>query len=1509
MSAVNTMDDAVQLLDDFAVRGVELWVEGALLRYKAAQDALDAYSLDAVRRYKPQLIALLKARGGSQRCHPLSHGQRSLWYTHQVAPGSAAYNVAYPCRIRSRWNSAAFKRALQRLAERHGALRTAFTDRAGEPVQQVFDAVDVPLHVVDAASWPDQLLCQRVVEGYRRPFDITQPPLLRATVFQRADDDLVLLLVLHHIVCDGWSLLRIVVDELGLLYLAELGLAVPAQLPQPVQHVEYVHWQRQQLEQPAMAAARDYWLQRLAGDLPVLDLPTDFPRPALPALRGASYSFELPLAGAVALRRLARSQNATLYMTLVAAFQVLLYRHSGQADILLGSPSSGRGRPEFGYLVGHLVNTIVIRSRLAGNPRFVDLLDQVRAEVSGALQHEDYPFALLVEQLQPQRDVSRSPIVQAMVVMHQSEGREELFGGGAEGAGAPRLWGGMCIEPFLVGQQEGQFDISLEVAEVGEGLVCIFKYDAELFTLERMARMAGHFQKLVVSIVADPQAGVGVLPMLSADEMHCLLDTWNATDAPWQQDCCVHELFERQAAERPDAVALIAGSAAAITYGELDRQADQLAAHLRWLGAGPGQRVAVFLPRDPSVIVALLAVLKAGSAYIPIDPRYPVQRVGFMLEDADALAILTTTALARVLPSGAATVVCLDALPVDAPAALERAVVPRSCTPRDLAYVLFTSGSTGRPKGVQIEHRSTVAMLCWAREHFSAAERAGVLASTSVCFDLSVFEIFVPLSWGGTIVLAENALALLTLPAAQQVTLVNTVPSAMAELMRVDGVPPGVAVVNLAGEPLKGSLVQEIYGKTHVRRVLNLYGPTEDTTYSTCCCVPRGDVVPTIGRPLSNTRVYVLSDELQPVPCGALGELYIAGAGLARGYMNRPELTAERFVHNPFAGQAGARMYRTGDLVRYLPDGELQYVGRTDNQVKVRGYRIELGEIEELMARFPGVQEACAQVRHDRFGAAKVVAYVALLSGHDRPGLHALHEYARAWLPHFMVPTDFVVLDEMPHTPNGKIDRSALPEPEDWRATSHALEAPVGELETMIANLWAEVMGRESISRDDDFFEIGGHSLLAAKVIYRLRDMLGLPLGIDILFLHSTVRRLAVAIGRQRDGLPASELLVADAVDLAAEAVLDAALVPAPGSCCDSLDNARVVCLTGATGFVGSRLLLELLRATGARVYCLVRDDSAEAALLRIRQAVARHGADDFARYEHRVLPLAGRFEARYLGMSSREYDALAAEVDIVFHSAASVNLTYPYHLLKPVNVGGTVEMIRLACHGRPKPLHYISTLSVFDADAYFDGRVVTEQDDPVQIQGLNHGYAQSKWVAERLIKQAGERGLAVRVYRPGSVIGAADSGRWQANDIMHRLLGAAIELKIWMDVDLASYPVAVDEVARRVVQAARSRLTTGQTFHLCPPQPIRSMEIRRWLSRAGIDTHTASREEWQRRLAASGSPRQAELLPLFSSLLTQEALSHLAGRHQRPPRFDAQQSAVVDEAMFIRLIETQGNF
>ncbi len=1509
-----------QLLDELARRGVELWIDSGLLRFKAPKEALDEALLALLKARKAAVIERLASRGGSQRRHPLTYGQRSLWFLHQVAPTTAAYNVAYPCRIRSAIDLPAFNRALQQLTARHSALRTAFVVSGGEPFQEIAEQVEPTCSLVEVAGCTQAVLAEQVANAYRQPFDLSQPPLLRATLFRRAADDQVLLLVLHHLVCDGWSLMQILVDELGQLYQAALtgvAAALPAVMPQ---YVDYVHWQRHYLTQPAAAQALAYWRERLAGELPVLDLPTDRPRPAVSALRGASYGFELPPPLASAMRAVAQAHNATLYMYLVAALQLLLARNSAQEEVLIGSPSGDRSRPDFAAMVGHMVNTIVLRAQLGDNPPFAELLQRVRSEVLNALEHQEYPFALLVEQLQPERDLSRSPIFQAMVVTHKGEGRQELFGGTA----AAGRWGGMVIEPYTMPQQAGQFDLTLEVAEVGEALACVFKYNAEIFTPEHIANLAEQFQVLVAAVNRAPQTPVALLPLLSAQELQLQLEQWNATAAPWLSDQCLHQLFAAQVQRTPDAPALVTPTER-LSYRELEARAEQLAAQLRQLGVGPEQLVGVFLPRQSALIVALLAVLKAGGAYVPIDPRYPPQRIAFMVEDAAARIIITDSSLVGRLPATAATVVQVDGPPPPLPAAAADEVRPPR--PADLAYVLFTSGSTGRPKGVQIEHRSAVAMLCWARDSFSAAELSWVLASTSVCFDLSVFEIFVPLSWGGCVVLAESALELPQLALAGQVTLINTVPSAIAELLRIDGIPAGVRTINLAGEPLKGALVQALYRHTGVERVLNLYGPSEDTTYSTWAVIPRDDsAAPTIGRPIANTRAYVLSPQLQPVPIGTPGELYLAGAGLSRGYWQRPDLSAERFLPDPFVTDPAARMYRTGDFVRYLANGELLYLGRADNQVKLRGFRIELGEVEEVLSRFPAVQEVAALVHSDHQGA-KLVAYLAAKPGSDAPVLAELREFARAQLPYFMVPTDLILLPQMPHTPNGKIDRAALPAPAVATAplAVAAGSAPSGALERVVAGIWEEVLERSPIASDDNFFEIGGHSLLAAKVSHRLNQILGTQLGAGLLFEYPTIAALARAIDAIQSGTVPHGAGAA-ALDLWAEAELDPALVPPSGGQPASLDGARSVLLSGATGFIGGYLLWELLRHSSAVIHCLVRAADEAQALERIALSLQRHGVELTAAQQARIRPLLGDLVAPHFGLSEAVYGALAEEVDLLFHSAAALNLAYPYPLLKPTNVDGTTEFIRFACTGRIKPLHYLSTISVFDGSGYFDGRVIRETDEPDEITGLDHGYAQSKWVAERRVKAAAQRGLPVTIHRLGSVIGASDTGIWHADDIMHQMLAAAVELEQWIDIDLATYLAPVDYVARSIVELARHPSAFGQTFHLIASNVVRSGEVRDWLHGCGIDLAPVSSAEWQgsfaRRLAEGGAPppRWSGLLPLLEHLFSEEQLAKLLDRHARSPRFDcsgaeralraaAIATPAVDGALMRRFLATRGNF
>jgi amino acid adenylation domain-containing protein/thioester reductase-like protein len=1017
--------------------------------------------------------------------------------------------------------------------------------------------------------------------------------------------------------------------------------------------------------------------------------------------------------------------------------------------------------------------------------------------------------------------------------------------------------------------------------------------------------------------------------MLSPEERATVLERWNTTAAPWLEDRCVHQLFEERARLEPDRIALVCGETE-LTFRQLDERAERLATRLRALGVGPEGLVAVFLKRDIRLVVALLAVMKAGGAYVPLDPTYPAERVGFMLEDAETRVILSQSDLSGRLPPHDAGVLCLDA---DGRAAGDgpETDVPEMAAgdapaPRNLAYVLFTSGSTGRPKGVQIEHRSAVAMLCWARDSFSPEEITGVLASTSICFDLSVFEIFVPLSWGGTVILAENALELPTLPAAPRVTLVNTVPSAITELARIDGIPAGVRTINLAGEPLKGSLVQELYRKTRCARVLNLYGPSEDTTYSTWTHVPRGDRnAPTIGRPIANSQAYILSPERQPVPVGVPGELYLGGAGLARGYMKRPDLTAEKFVTDPFSADPASRLYRTGDLARYLPNGEIQFLGRIDNQVKVRGYRIELGEIEEVLSRLPGVQEVAAAVKYDRFGTPKLVAYLSRRKDHDPVTTAQVRDHARQRLPHFMVPTDILLLDDLPHTPNGKIDRKALPEPDydDGQPGDGTASSPAASpMEAVVLEVWREVFGRATLAPLDNFFEIGGHSLLAAKAIYQLRDLLGLPIPVGLLFEHPTARAFAQALEFLQTGGEHGEHQQ-EAVDLAGEAVLDPAIRPAAGAWLP-IDRAGRIFLTGATGFVGAYLLMELLASTPAEIHCLVRAEDAEAGLARLDAAVRRHGFDGLGGYAHRVKPVPGRLERAGFGLSDAAFDRLAHDMDIVVHSAASINLALPYRELKAVNVDGTREVIRLAAAVKAKPLHYLSTISVFDATPYFDGRSIRETDDPLETDGLDHGYPQSKWVAERLVRQAAGRGLPVVVHRLGSVVGSSLTGIWKSDDVMHRMLSAALATGEWMDFNLQMNWVPVDYVARAVIVLGRAAESNGRTFHLVGSQPVSSAQIFDWVSALDLPLRKVPLRDWHdnfsRDLAKNRDGDLTQVLMLLGTILSVEQLEKLGDRHAASPCFDHADTArglagsglevaAIDRELVLRLIGTPGNF
>jgi amino acid adenylation domain-containing protein len=1038
--------------------------------------------------------------------YPLSYGQQSLWFLHRLAPDSAAYNLATAIRMRGLLDVAALDRAFTALVQRHATLRTTFSEDGDAVVQRVHESAPSFLEYVDASFWSDTIVEERVTELAHQPFDLVAGPVLRVVVLKRSDREHVLLFVVHHIGVDFWSL-ALLMKELGTLYEADCRGVTAGLQSLPLQYSDHVRGEAVELGGARGEQLWAYWRTQLSGDLPVLNLPADRPRPTVQTFRGASVGFEINARLMLQLKQLARDHEATLYMVLLAAFQTLLHRYTQQSDFIIGSPSAGRKSAKLASVVGYFVNTLALRAGVGGNPSFAELLSRTRRTVLDAFAHQDFPFPLLVERLSPERDASRTPLFQHMFVMQQSD--FEGLAPFALGNSAAQLpVGELVLETVAFERRVSLFDLKLEVAEAADMLLGSMEYNTDLFDAATIDRIIGNFQTLLESIVDHPNQRLSRQTLLTPREEHQLLIEWNDTAAEYAQDICLHQFFESQALRTPDAIALISGNER-LTYGELNTRANQLAHRLLTLGAGPETLVGVLLERSPSLIVALLGVLKSGAASVPLDPAYPGERIRFMLEDAGIKVLLTQQSLRNDLPPHNAHVVCLDGELIDEETGQDLSL--GTTHPSNLAYVIYTSGSTGRPKGVAIEHHSAATLIQWARQRFTEAELRGVLASTSVCFDLSIFEIFVPLSTGGTAILANNALELPDLAAAGEVTLINTVPSAMAELLRMGGVPDSVRVVNLAGEPLSHELAQRIYELPAVHKVFNLYGPSEDTTYSTWAMIDRNDAcAPTIGRPIANTQIYLLDAEQQPVPIGVIGELYISGDGVVRGYFNRPGQTAEKFLPNPFSTEPGARMYRTGDLARYLPDGRIEFLGRMDHQVKLRGFRIELGEIESALRKHEAVRDCVVTTSEVAPGDPRLIAYVV----YERELTNeALRRHLKHSLPDYMIPSYFVDLTELPLSPNGKIDRRALPVPTPIRSgLAQEFVPPRNELEQLVQGIWQAVLGVERVGIHDNFFELGGHSLLATQIVARINLSFKIDFPLRRMFETPTVAGLAEAL-------------------------------------------------------------------------------------------------------------------------------------------------------------------------------------------------------------------------------------------------------------------------------------------------------------------------------------------------------------------------------------------------------------
>ncbi|WP_421655811.1 amino acid adenylation domain-containing protein [Leptothermofonsia sp. ETS-13] len=1039
---------------------------------------------------------------------PASFSQEQLWFLSHLEGGSVAYNIPLAFRLVGALNVVALEQSLTEIVRRHETLRTTFPVVDGSPIQQILPPPPFRLSVVDLQALPET---DRIAEVHRlgreeaqQPFNLAVDLLLRGKLLQLGEGDRVLLLTMHHIASDGWSL-ALFRKELATLYTAfSQGAASPLS-PLPIQYADFVHWQQQWLQQDFVHQQLAYWKQQLAGAPSLLELPSDRPRPAIQSFRGGTESVTLDVELTRQLKQLSQRTGSTLYMTLLAVFATLLSRYSGCQDLVIGSPVANRKRSEIESLIGFFINLLALRVNLKGNPSFLELLGRVRQVALDAYANQDVPFERVVEAVQPERNLSYSPLFQVLLILQNTP---------AESLNFP----GLTVTPLRVDHGTSKYDLTLMVEETEAGLVADFEYNGDLFDRVTITRMIGHFQTLLQAIVSDPEQPIAALPLLTDSERHQLLVEWNDTALAYPQDHCIHQLIEAQVERTPDKIAIVFEQSS-LTYRELNQRANQLAHTLRSQGVGPDSLIGICVERSLEMVVGLLGILKAGGSYVPLDPAYPRERLALMIEDSQLPLLITQQALRNQFSEPNVQVICLD---TDWPAIAQHndENLDSGVTPENLAYTIYTSGSTGKPKGVQICHRAAVNFLHSMRFAPGLTEQDVLLAVTTISFDIAVLELYLPLMVGAQIVLATRAVAsdadrLAEILAQAGVTVLQATPATWRMLLSGGWQGDRRLKMLCGGEAMPRDLADQLLEKEG--ELWNMYGPTETTVWSAAYQVRPGKGAVPVAGPIANTQIYVLEEfsdrqtiSLRPTPIGISGEVHIGGEGLARGYLNRPELTAERFIKDPFRDQPGARLYKTGDLARYRPDGTLEFLGRIDHQVKLRGFRIELGEIESLLNQHPNVKQAVAIVREDEPGDQRLVAYLTI-QGNLSPTPLELRQFLKQKLPGYMVPAAFVVLEALPLTPNGKVDRRALPvlDLSSSEGDRSDFVAPRDELERQLTEIWETVLQVKPIGIRDNFFELGGHSLSAVRVWAQVEKLLGKTLPITALLQSPTIEDIA----------------------------------------------------------------------------------------------------------------------------------------------------------------------------------------------------------------------------------------------------------------------------------------------------------------------------------------------------------------------------------------------------------------
>lgn len=1075
---------------------------------------IEHLSLEEKRNLAVRLLQAKKV--GKSFSHPLSIGQQSLWIGHELAPQSAVYNINFAARIKGRLQVPALCRALQSLAERHSSLRSSIEVEDGKPFQRVNSEWKIGFDEIDGTTWSWELLLSRLDEETKRRIDLSGGSLWQVKLIKLAGGEQVLLLIFHHLIIDFWSL-AIFLNELAILYARELTNRSTSLSPQEFDYGDFVRWQREMLEGAEGVRLREYWQRELAGELPALDLPLNKPRPAQRTYEGGACRFILNATLVDRIKALAKSEGATLYVVLLCAFQILLHRYAGQEEILVGSPTAGRSRSEFAGMIGYFINPVVVRARFSDKTTMRAAIAQVRRRVWGAVEHQDYPFSRIVEDLQPARDPSRSPFFQAMFTLERSQRPgcqgASLFVMGH--AGAQMDLGTLVLESIELEQSTVEFDCSLVLEEVDDQLFASLQYNLDLFDAEMMSRMAMHYEILLDEMVNRPDVVVGQVGLLTEGERQQLLIELNDTARGEEREETLLSGYESQARRQPHGIAVVCGEQQ-LSYGELEQLGWRLATRLRGLGIGPESRVGVCLDRSIEMVVGLLGVIRAGGAYVPLDASHPMERLAWQIADAKVSVLLTQGRLRGLFEK-----MELDVMELDGEwwreDGREAAVGSEEASSGNLAYVIYTSGSTGRPKGVEIERRALANFLRSMAETPGLKQGDILLAVTTLSFDIAGLELWLPLREGIRLELASKEAVsdgdgLARLLRERAVTVMQATPATWRLLLAAGWEADQGMRILCGGESWERGLAERLSARG--AGVWNVYGPTETTIWSAAKEVSNGPVL--IGGALANTRLFILDENKNVAPSGVWGQLWIGGTGLARGYSGRPDLTAEKFQPEGMSEDDGQRLYATGDIARYLGDGRIELEGRLDHQVKVRGYRIEIGEVEAQLNRITGIRQGVVVAEKDRDGGSRLVGYLVMEPGKELEA-EQLRQQLRAWLPEYMVPSILVSLAGIPLTANGKIDRRALStiRPLEVRRQSQFV-GPRNCIEEQVATIWSELLGIEQIGINKNFFELGGHSLLATQMLSRVRVAFRVELSMPRFFASPTIAGLSRAIARQQ---------------------------------------------------------------------------------------------------------------------------------------------------------------------------------------------------------------------------------------------------------------------------------------------------------------------------------------------------------------------------------------------------------